>query len=292
MNDPLKRRLTGALILLLLAIGLAFLLPDPDHPRVDAELRQVTIDLRNPGRRAAPAGEQLTPPSIAAPLPAAPPQAGDAVAGAVEPLVEIDEPVLARSPAVASPLSIRPSESLGQESQHRGVAPSPPQSTPPVQLRHSEVLHDLQKPPPEPPEPALTAQSRPVPAPQPKPAPTPVTPRPLPPVVVAARPATPAVPTPEPAPVKPAALAASPSAPVGDTRWTVQVGSYSEIANARNAESRLKAAGLPTLMSPVDTPKGTLYRVRIGPFGGEAQAQAARAKATQLGFAQATIRKD
>jgi len=303
MNDPLKRRLTGALVLLLLALGLAFLLPDPDRPRVDQDLRQVTIDLRHPEPSAAPAGEPLTPPSIAAPPPAAPLPQNEVAAAGEEPRIEIEEPLPGHSPAAPPPLSIRPSESLGQESQDRGVAPSPPQAAPPVQLRHSEVLQDLQ-PPPVQPAPALAAlppqpQPKPQPLPQAKPVPPPsATPKPLPPpVVAAAKPATPPAARPEPPPVKPEPAkpqppVASPSAPAGKTRWTVQVGSYSEIANARNAEARLKAAGLSTLMSPVDTPKGTLYRVRVGPFGSEAQAQAARSKATQLGFAQATIRKD
>jgi DedD protein len=128
------------------------------------------------------------------------------------------------------------------------------------------------------------------PVPVPKPAPTPVAPLPPKPEVAVAKPAPAPVVKPEPA--KPVATKPEPAKPAGKERWSVQVGSYADLTNARTAESKLKAAGLPTQFGPVDTAKGVLYRVRVGPLADEAAAQAAKAKTAQLGFTGANVRRD
>ncbi|HSW11728.1 MAG TPA: SPOR domain-containing protein, partial [Solimonas sp.] len=263
MNDVMKRRLVGALILLLVALVLAFLLPDPDRPRIDDGVRRVTIDLRNPGAASqAPQGMPMTPPTIVAPAPATPPtELETAALETAEPQIEIDEPAPA-TPRNLPPVNIKPSDSLAQQALNRVTPPPAQPQNAPVQLRQSEMLHDLQprpqlqlaQVPPEPPKPAAPSPlpPKPVVAAQAPPLPKPAVPRPVEP-----KPVPPPKPEPaKPAPQAPAAVAVTPP-PAGKVRWTVQVGSYAEIANARTAESKLKAAGLPTLLSPVDTAKGT-----------------------------------
>lgn len=91
------------------------------------------------------------------------------------------------------------------------------------------------------------------------------------PVVAAARPEPerPAASTP-PAPKPPAA--ASP-APAGD--WTVQLGSFSEEANARRMAQRAGTFGYKAEVSSYTSGGRTLYRVRVGPQRTRAEADAA-----------------
>lgn len=99
------------------------------------------------------------------------------------------------------------------------------------------------------------------------------------------------VPTPAPAPppsqteAKPtvAAAAAEPirprlSGPV------VNVGLFADPANARRVQERLAEARLPVVVDPVESSRGTLSRVRVGPFADKAQAEKAAAKVRALGL--------
>ncbi len=99
------------------------------------------------------------------------------------------------------------------------------------------------------------------------------------------------VPTPAPAPppaqteAKPtvAAAAAEPirprlSGPV------VNVGLFADPANARRVQERLAEARLPVVVDPVESSRGTLSRVRVGPFADKAQAENAAAKVRALGL--------
>lgn len=65
-------------------------------------------------------------------------------------------------------------------------------------------------------------------------------------------------------------------APAG--RWFVQVGGFADIANARQVQSRLQAMGEPNLLAPIDAAKGTIYRVRAGPYASRDAAQLALGK--------------
>lgn len=58
-------------------------------------------------------------------------------------------------------------------------------------------------------------------------------------------------------------------------RYVVQVASLGSGANARKLMSTLQQAGLPVLMDTVESDVGRLNRVRVGPFGSEADANAA-----------------
>jgi len=61
---------------------------------------------------------------------------------------------------------------------------------------------------------------------------------------------------------------------VGVTAWVVQLGSFAAHDNALQLEKRLKDAGYSAFVEQVDTDRGTVYRVRVGPelLRGEAQA--------------------
>jgi DedD protein len=49
-------------------------------------------------------------------------------------------------------------------------------------------------------------------------------------------------------------------------RWIVQVGSFSNAANAENLVNKLRADGKPAYSEAVTSASSTVYRVRIGPF--------------------------
>lgn len=68
---------------------------------------------------------------------------------------------------------------------------------------------------------------------------------------------------------------APPAAPAIKTRvWFVQIGSFSDINNARQAQAKLRAEG--ALIIPSDTAAGVSYRVRLGPYASKDIATAKR----------------
>lgn len=87
-------------------------------------------------------------------------------------------------------------------------------------------------------------------------------------------PAVPAVPPAPPAPVAapPAPLPASAAA----GRYAVNVGSFSNLDNARALADRLRAAGLPLTSEAVDVSGKPAMRLRVGPYGDRTAAEAAR----------------
>ncbi|HEU0152982.1 MAG TPA: SPOR domain-containing protein [Arenimonas sp.] len=108
--------------------------------------------------------------------------------------------------------------------------------------------------------PAPAAPSAPDPTPAPTPAPTP-TPEP----VVTAPPPAPAA---APAPALPAATAGG--------RYMVNVGSFSNLANARSLADKLRSRGLPLTSESVDVAGKPAMRLRVGPYGDRTAAEAAR----------------
>ncbi len=64
-------------------------------------------------------------------------------------------------------------------------------------------------------------------------------------------------------------------APV-DKGFHVQVGTFSSEANAKQLADRLKQQGFPVRLEQVRLASGNALRVRVGPYGQQAQAQAAR----------------
>lgn len=102
-----------------------------------------------------------------------------------------------------------------------------------------------------------------------------------------------AAPTPAPqiAPTPPPAAtpAAPPTVMAASERWWVQIGSYSEIGNARQVETQLRALGEPVIVAPIDTAQGVLYRVRAGPYASEDRAGTAHARIVAAGHADARL---
>jgi len=85
------------------------------------------------------------------------------------------------------------------------------------------------------------------------------------------------VPVPEPpAPGElPAVSVVSPRPQVPlPSAWAVQVGSFSQVDNARKLEVKLRDAGFAAFVEAVANPGGTLYRVRVGPLLDKSEAAA------------------
>ena len=57
----------------------------------------------------------------------------------------------------------------------------------------------------------------------------------------------------------------------------VNVGLFADAANARRVQERLAVAKLPLVVDPVESSRGTLSRIRVGPFADKAQAEKAAA---------------
>ncbi len=228
MNDQLKRRLIGAAIIVLVALGLAALLPEPRLQRAaDDDMRVVTIPLQDE------AIATLTP--------------------------EVDETAIDSRVDQSSPPEIAEGDAALATAT---ATPLPPVATPVA----------TEKPAPTP-----TSTPKPTPKPTATPVPTPVaTPKPT--------------PVPSLAPTAPPRPTAAPAA-AGREVWWVQVGSYADIGNAREVESRLAAIGQTVVVAPIDAAAGTLYRVRAGPYDSAVRAEAAHAQITGAGLAEARVIK-
>lgn len=109
-----------------------------------------------------------------------------------------------------------------------------------------------------------------------------------------AKPAAPVTPQPAvTAPVENAApepihdTAAMPEAPpvvaAAGSRWWVQVGSFSQSANAGRITRQLGDAGFPAVVSPVKSNGKELFRVRAGPVADRAAAEALRERLAAAG---------
>lgn len=131
-------------------------------------------------------------------------------------------------------------------------------------------------------EPVAAPVAEPAPAAVSEPQPTPVE---VPPVLLvepaASEPVPPVPPILAPAP-KPAA--AEPPATSSTREFAINVGLFADPANAEKAHARLLEAGLPAYTQIVEMPKGTRTRVRVGPFSGRAQADAAAERIRALGL--------
>lgn len=141
-----------------------------------------------------------------------------------------------------------------------------PRHTPPVSVRipGQDETPFTPKPVPKPPPPAQAA--KPVPAPEPAPA----------------KPEA-AKPTPAPAP---AAERARAEAALANAQFIVPVGAYADPAAVIG---KLKAAKLPYFTEPVATAKGTVTRVRAGPFASRDAAEKAHKQLKGLGFTPGSV---
>lgn len=271
MDEKLKRRLAGAGVLLAMAFVLVSLLPTPGKVDAPPPDEVVTIPLYEERTETPlPPSSAALPPSLAAPTVAD----GDGTATQdVEGTGDDDGSGTALvdevpSDIAAAAVDVKPLPKPKPKPEIKTVpAPKPPQaqSKPAVEARPKPVAPVTPALPPKTP----VVQAPPA-APVEKPAP-----RIEAPPAVAPRPTA-------------ATLATKPVAPRAEA-WFVQIGSFADIANARQVQDRLKAAGQASILSPIDTAQGTLYRVRIGPFASREAAAPTLARATSAGFAAAKL---
>jgi DedD protein len=83
------------------------------------------------------------------------------------------------------------------------------------------------------------------------------------------------------APASPATPRAESIAPSGG--WWVQMGSFSQSANAQQLAQTLSKSGFPTQVSPMRSNGKDLYRVRAGPVVDRAAAEALRTRLAEAG---------
>lgn len=237
MDDVVKRRIAGALLLVVVAFIGVSLLPEVRHGTGESGVQIVTIALDGSAPEViVPPTATVVPPVIAAPPPM--PAAAESAAPAVEGDADGESSGVVEDP---------------------GTEPAP------------------ETPPPPKPAPAVVSKLPPVAAPAPAPA--------VKPVQKAIQPAP--APIPEIKPAPPAAKPPPASTAAGS--WYVQVGGFADIANAHQAQDRLKAAGQASIIAPAETARGTLYRVRAGPYSSREAATAARAALVAAGFAEPAV---
>jgi cell division septation protein DedD len=99
----------------------------------------------------------------------------------------------------------------------------------------------------------------------------------------------PAAPKPVAAAPKPAAVAPKPAEPVAkpaetpkpaasNVGFAVQLGAFSQAADANAMRDKLRAGGFSAFVEQVKTDKGTLSRVRVGPVASRADADKLKAQ--------------
>ena len=102
-----------------------------------------------------------------------------------------------------------------------------------------------------------------------------------------------AIPTPpaaQPAPPKPGSSPSAPKPHAGETYW-LQAGAFAEEKEADNLKARIAFTGLEATVRPVNIPdKGTLYRVRLGPYQSLDDANRIKSALSQNGVGAAIIR--
>lgn len=70
--------------------------------------------------------------------------------------------------------------------------------------------------------------------------------------------------------------------------YFVQIGAYSDLANAHRVRDAASPAG-PVVVDIRETARGELFRVRVGPWASEAEAHTARQTLASLGYAEAVV---
>lgn len=85
------------------------------------------------------------------------------------------------------------------------------------------------------------------------------------------------------------ARSSGPEAKSGATKppqgaFVVQIAAFSDRYGARSLVAKLKKGGFPSYTESVETDKGTLHRVRVGPYSSREVADAARAKLKAAGY--------
>jgi DedD protein len=65
-------------------------------------------------------------------------------------------------------------------------------------------------------------------------------------------------------------------------RWYLNAGSFSQQANAVTLQETLKKQGFAASIKEVTGPKGSVFKVRVGPMLDKAKAQAVKTKLAQI----------
>jgi cell division protein FtsN len=99
-------------------------------------------------------------------------------------------------------------------------------------------------------------------------------------------------PVPAAAPAKPGSSPASPKPHSGESYW-LQAGAFQEEREADNLRARIALTGLEASVKPVSVPdRGTLYRVRLGPYQSLDDANRMKTVLSQNGVGAAIIRAE
>lgn len=176
-------------------------------------------------------------------------------------------------PAPVASVSVPPLEERGLDKPEEAAAEAPPESAASEPAPPPEKV-EAPKPEPEPAKPAAKAKSeiRPITQPQVKTAAKPVP-------AVPEGTGSPSVPPPPQPPVPKPTQASAPPAPARPLTpgqgYLVQMGVFSNIANAEELKVRLDRAGIPAHIEA---------RVQVGPFRNKAEAEAAQKKLADMGL--------
>ncbi len=128
----------------------------------------------------------------------------------------------------------------------------------------------------------------PAPAPTPSPAPTPAPEAAAPPPAPTSNAPAALIQTPAPTPQTTAQAAAA----ADDGRYFINVGLFANTRNARATQAQLQQAGLPVVTQSINTNRGPRVRVRVGPYGNTASADAAAAQVRALDMDAKVIRQE
>ncbi|MEP7183018.1 MAG: SPOR domain-containing protein [Betaproteobacteria bacterium] len=250
-----RRRLVGAIVLALAAAVVVPLLLEQD-PRPLGDDVSVQIPPVDEGRFIS----RLTGKSAPAKALPKPEARSESKAPAAEPEPKRDASQAA--PTVASATAPAPESATPTAPSFAPVVPPPKK---PIAEAEQRVLAPTMKPMPVPDvKPQAVAK----------------------PEVVAAKPA-PAVATPAPlaaAPVETKAKAEPATAPAAANGFVVQLAAFADDKGANALANKLKKAGYAAYVEPVQTSRGTLWRVRVGGYAARVDADAARAKLKGEGY--------
>lgn len=280
MDEAMKRRLVGVLVIVVVVFVISLLLPHPGTVRTDENNQRVTLDLT--GKEPEPLHAPMTPvpPVIAAAPVKEEPKLAETPANDSPP-PQIEEPPVASSNTPPesmtdddppSPQAEKPVAPPAKSKAEAAVAAKAIEKQVPAK---TETVADTQ--------PKLKLED------SLKQKTTAVEP------AKAVEKAAPKVGVKAPVSVAKAAPAASakPATPAGaKTHWYVQVGAFNDIGKARQVLDKLSPKGLKGIISPLDSAKGTLYRARIGPLASRDQARQAQDQAAKLGFAGSSVIED
>lgn len=324
MDEQLKKRLAGAAVVVLLAFALVSLLPQAqDTPASDTQVVTIPLSPELIGTPDVPPASETTPSSLQAPAAgnestlnpaelaaasggdddappdgatAAPPSSKAPGAGHASGAMLAKAEPAASSPEAAAPAkpALKPVEKSPAKLAEKPAAAKSPDKSPDkaADKAAEKPTEKAVETTPVAPARSVASAAKPVIPPGPadktstaappagsvanKTSPPPAKPASAAAPVVAARP--------EPA----TAASASPAAPRGGN-WFVQIGGYADIDNARQAQKQVRSHNQDCIIAPVDTNKGTLYRVRAGPYRDRETAQAAQARLSAAGFASAAL---